>query len=342
MNKKYVSLILALTVMGGSALITPTLAIANQQGGGDRQGENKTINSGQTPVVVGTVSAINDNTITVAEKQDKNTSAIFTVDAAKAKITKNGVTIAVSNIAVGDNIAVQGTITGTNIVATIIRDGKDGKGDQGEMDSGKMMPVAVGKVSAINGNTLTIISKQGLNKTASDVTTTFTVDVTNAKLLRGNTVITLSDIAVGDNIAVQGTITGTNIVATIIRDGKIGNGNEGDNNQALLQIQGNGQPIVAGTISAINGSTITITNNSNVTYTINATDAKIIQGKNVISLSAVKTGDSVIVQGVVNGTSVTASTIIDQAKPVSTTVGQNKRTGFFGSIGQFFKHLFGF
>lgn len=223
-----------------------------------------------------------------------------------------------------------------NVTTTI----HDDKVNQGEKDFEKMMPAVIGKVSAVNGNILTVISKQGFNKTEATSTITFTVDATNAKLLRGNTIITLSNIAVGDNVIVQGTVTGTSVVATIIRDGKVGNGNENDNNQALLQIQGNGQPVVAGIISAINGSSLMITtnNSSSITYTIDAANAKIIQGKNTILLSGVKIGDSVIVQGTVNGTSVIASTIID----TNLITGQKVRLGFFGSIGQFFRRLFGF
>jgi hypothetical protein len=216
------------------------------------------------------------------------------------------------------------------------------------MDFEKMMPNLVGKVSAVNGNILTVISKQGFIKTTPEAATTFTVDATNAKILRGNKAIKVSDITVGDNIIVQGTITGTNVVAAIIRDGKVGEGkvsggkvgvgNSNDNNQALFQIEGNGQPIVAGTISTITGSTITITNSGNVTYTIDATNAKIIQGKNNILLTGVKIGDLVIVQGTVNGTSVIASTIIDQTGSQSV----NANFGFFSSVGQFFKRLFGF
>jgi len=220
---------------------------------------------------------------------------------------------------------------------------RERENDDFRQDTNKIMPVVVGKVSIINGKILTVISqkKSYKNTAVASATTTFTVDSTNAKLLRGNTVIALTDIAVGDNVIVQGTVTGNNVVATVIKDGKVGNGNENDNNQALLQIQGNGQPVIAGTISAISGSTLTVTNSS-VTYTVNAASAKIVQGKSVISLSGVKTGDSVMVQGAVNGTVVTASTIIDQAKSANATAKPASNKGFFGFIGQFFARLFGF
>lgn len=318
-TKKYISLIITLAVVGILSLTAPVLADNQQDNNGQRDQE-------QEPAIVGTVSAINGDTITVAGKQDSeetNATATFTVNTTNAVITKNGVTITVSGIAIGDTIVVKGTVTGTNVVATTIRAGQS-KND--ETDSNRMRPNVVGKVSAINENILTVISKQ----------TTFTVDATNAKLLRGNTTITLSNIAIGDTIVAQGTITGNNIVATIIRDGKVGNGNNDDNN-ALLQIQGDGQPIVAGTISVIDGSTLTIAN-SNVTYTVNAANATIVQGKNKILLSGLKVGDSVIIQGTVNGTSITASTIIDQANSTR----EVKRLGFFSSIGQWFRRLFRF
>ena len=62
---------------------------------------------------------------------------------------------------------------------------------------------------------------------------------------------------------------------------------------------------------------MTVTNKSNVTYTVDATNAKIVQGQNTIAVSNVAVGDSVVVQGTVNGNSITASSVIDQkARPL--------------------------
>jgi len=326
-TRKYASLAIVLALAGGFFLVAPVFAETNGQ------------SNSQKPAIVGTVSAISGNTITVTVKQEINdttTTVVYTVNATGAIITKDGATITISNIALGDRIAVQGTVTGTNVTATTVRD----SGFKGETESDEMRPDVVGKVSVISGNILTVVSNKKQNTTTA---TTYTVDVTNAKILRGETTITVADIAVGDNIVVQGTVTGTNVIATTVRDGKVGNGNKGDNNQALLQIQGNGQPVVAGKITVISGSTITIvTTSGSITYTVNASSAKIIQGKNTISLSDLKTGDLVIVQGAVNGTSITASTILDQASQ-SNKPGEGKpQRGFFGSIWQFFRGLFGF
>ena len=111
-------------------------------------------------------------------------------------------------------------------------------------------------------------------------------------------------------------------------------------------IQGNGEPVVAGTVASVSGMKLTVSTKSNVTYTVDATSAKVVQGQNTISLSNVATGDSVIIQGTVNGTNITASSVIDQKAPSSTgtagSAGAPQSHGFFGSIGQFFSHLFGF
>ena len=217
-----------------------------------------------------------------------------------------------------------------------------------------MRPGIFGTVSSVSGNTITVSGKQGLGLAlgATNTTlTTFTVDATNAKITKNNTAGTIASIVVGDTVSVQGTVNGTNVVATMIRDGVrngLGKGLDkaGTNNGSaqLPAITGNGQPVVLGTIATINGSTLTITNKSNVTYTIDATNAKIVQGPNTITVSGVKVGDTVIVQGTVNGTNITASNIIDQTKPASTTTPATAGAhgGFFAGIGSFFARLFGF
>jgi len=91
--------------------------------------------------------------------------------------------------------------------------------------NGMMKPAVVGQVTAISGNTITITSKQGFNRqnntttTPTLTTTTFSIDATNAKIEKAGTTGTIASIVVGDTIMVQGTTTGTNVVATNIRDG---------------------------------------------------------------------------------------------------------------------------
>ena len=81
-----------------------------------------------------------------------------------------------------------------------------------------------------------------------------------------------------------------------------------------------------------------------VAAAVETSGAKFLQGSTTIAFSNLKTGDNVIVQGTVNGTSVTASTIIDQGQPAAagTTGTAVKHSGFLGGIFGGFLHMFGF
>lgn len=249
--------------------------------------------------------------------------------------------------------------TGTGTLPPVYYNkGNDGRG------LGMMRRSVLGTVSVISGNTITVTGKQFSNNNNGNPTQTpitYTVDTTNSVVIKNKVIAKVSDIVVGDTVAIQGTITGTNIVATTIRDGvmmgvkgtennKAGE-DKGKGNRPMMAsstpiIQGNGQPIIGGTISVINGTTLTVTNKSNVTYTVDTTNAKIAQGNVLVSLSNLKVGDSVLVQGTVNGTSIVASSVIDQTKLGNTSNESNaigaQHKGFFGSIGQFFARMFGF
>lgn len=250
-------------------------------------------------------------------------------------------------------------------------------GMHGGMRGGMQFGI-VGTVSAINGETLTVTSVPHMRPmpegqatttsvTPSQTPTVYTVDATNAKIYKGSVTSTVSiaSIATGDTVFVQGPVTGTNVAATVIRDGVPvpmggprggmpgrGFGGHGASStpSGTLPIQGNGEPVIGGNVTAINGTTLTVTNASNVTYTIDAANTTVVRNGTTTALSSVAVGDSVIVQGTVNGTSVTASSIIDhQANASSASQGKGLGGGitagiggFFGSIGGFFQHLFGF
>lgn len=345
MNKnKYISLAIALAAVASLAIAIPVFAQTPPAGGrGGRFGGGMG-NRGGMPAVVGTVSAINGDSITVSGKQGFNSTAAattYTVDATNATVTKNNTAGTISSIAVGDTIAVQGTVSGTNVTATNIRDGvmMGGNGQRGGMGIG-------GTVSAINGTSLTVTGKGRPAAGSTTATTvTYTVDASSATVTKNGAASSVPDIAVGDTIMVQGTVSGTSVTAKTIRDGVVPQG------QGQPAIQGNGQPVVAGSVTAISGNVITITNKSNVTYTIDATNAKFsVNGVTNPTILNVTTGDNLMIQGTVNGTSVTASSVIDQK--ASANANQNNSAGkpkaqsgiggFFGGIGNFFKHLFGF
>ena len=128
----------------------------------------------------------------------------------------------------------------------------------------------MGTVASVSGNTITVTGKNG---------TTYTVDASNAKFLKGSSstnttatapsTVTIANIAVGDTVAIRGTVTGTSVVATTVMDGLTGHsfgGRQGG--------PGRGQG-VTGTVSAVNGNTITVTKSDGTTYTIDATNAKV-------------------------------------------------------------------
>ena len=265
----------------------------------------------------------------------------------------------------------------TNAVVSVhggVEDGTNGGMQYGGMQGGGGI---MGTVSAINGNTLTVTSVSRPARpmperaTSTPVTsvssTAYTVDATNAKIYKGSptSTVSVSVIAVGDTLIVQGTVSGTNIAATVIRDGVVptmgrpGMGGKGLGHSTsstptgTTSIQGNGEPVIGGSVTAISGTTLTVTNASNVTYTINAASTTIVKNGTSTAIANIAVGDNVIVQGVVNGNAVTASSIIDQgAKRVnsSSTNGSSTKPqgggfgfgGIFSAIGGFFQHLFGF
>lgn len=218
--------------------------------------------------------------------------------------------------------------------------------DHAWQNAGVMAHMSVfGTVSAVTGNTITVINKRLM---PGNATTTYIVDATNARITKAGTTSTISVISVGDIVVVQGTINGTNVTATVVIDGmpiKVKDLDKKDDKKDEASttpvIVGNGQPIIAGTISAISSSTVTVTNKSNVTYTVDATNAKIVQGKNLVTISALKVGDAVVVQGAVNGNSVSAYSIIEGKTPKNEE-GSQGLGHIFGGIGNFFKRLFGF
>ena len=211
-----------------------------------------------------------------------------------------------------------------------------------------------GTVLSVSGSTITVSGRQGFASTSATVS--YTVDASSAKVMKAGAASSVSAIAVGDTVSVQGAVTGTNIVAKAIRDGvqtpmmggrKPGteNGNNGQGqNGGMPAITGNGQPIVAGNVTSVSGNTVIISNSSNVQYTIDATSAKITKpGVASSTIANVSVGDSVVVQGLVNGNSVTASNILDGGTkaPQGTNPAPENR-GFFGGIRSFFGKMFGF
>lgn len=169
---------------------------------------------GVKPTAGGEVTAISGNIITI---KDQRTGTVYTVDASSATLQKFATgtdqtqppattAITIADIKVGDHVQVQGTISGTNIVATKITDGQMGKrfGQHRQMGT-------TGTVSAVSGNTITLTGKDGV---------TYTVEAGNASVKKVST-INVSNIAVGDTLMVAGDKSGTTITAKNIMSGEI-------------------------------------------------------------------------------------------------------------------------
>ncbi len=212
-------------------------------------------------------------------------------------------------------------------------------------------PVVFGTVTAVNGATLTVTETARPGISTTTAAKVYAVNADNAKIYKGGATSTVSvaSIAVGDTVMVEGTVSGTTVTATAIHDGvgrPIFARDASSTERGTPPIQGNGQPVVAGAVTAVNGTTITITNASNVTYTIDAASTTIVKDGTSTTIGSVASGDSLVVQGAVNGTSVTASSIIDQGTKASAASAPHGNGfsfgGVFGAIGGFFRHVFGF
>ena len=214
--------------------------------------------------------------------------------------------------------------TTTGSINTHFSAGVHAHGPRGPQHGPKNM--VFGKVSAINGNTLTVT---GQNQTS------YTIDVTSAKLSKGfmknAATITLADIKVGDMVSATGTITSTSVVATSLND--MGTPPVGGHRPTGMgTTKRTHAPMVMGTISAVSGNTLTLAARNNTTYDVDATNAKITKGfgKNATTepVAALTTGDHIAATGSLNGTTVTATSIMDLGTKLPTFGG--KGLGFHG------------
>ena len=154
-----------------------------------------------------------------------------------------------------------------------------------------------GEITAINGTTITV-SDMRRNET-------YVVDASGATFMKDGESVSIASFAVGDKIHVKGAIDGTNVAAEVIHGGMdFGPGEHGGFGR-----HGKG-PGVMGEVTAVNGTTVTVTGKNGTSYTVDASAAtvqKIATG----SLSDIVVGDRIGVRGDVSGTSVTATSIMD-------------------------------
>jgi hypothetical protein len=185
------------------------------------------------------------------------------------------------------------TVTsGTHTKSTIHRPGTfKGKG-------------VVGTVNSVSGTLITITNKAGV---------VYTIDSSNATITKDGVTSTLASIAIGNTIFAQGTVTGTHVVAISINDGKMRG--KGFTSGALAY-----KPMVSGTVSSVRGNIISVTGKDSVLYTVDGTNAKVMKssiGSKPVTLtvSNILVGDTVRVQGILTGTNIVATNILDGVIP---------------------------
>lgn len=124
-----------------------------------------------------------------------------------------------------------------------------------------------------------------------------------------------------------------------------------------------GKPAIVGKVTAVSGTTLTVdalrrsaTSTATTTFMVDASKAVVRKGNATTTVSTISTGDTVLVQGTLNGTSITASLIIDGVRSSQDSSrgddmrnekspfneGRGLKVGFFGGLKNFFSKLFGF
>jgi hypothetical protein len=171
-------------------------------------------------------------------------------------------------------------------------------------------PAVAGTITAISGTTIMVSSAE---RDTAATATTYTVDISGAKVLKASSGSAPSEsatasLAVGDTVMIRGTVSGTSVVATEVMDGM--GGGPGMHGRG----PGMGRGGTVGTVTAVNGSTITLSGKDGTTYTVDASSAK-ISTMATITAADIKVGDTLGVQGTVSGTAVTAHDIMDGLPP---------------------------
>ena len=191
----------------GTALMLPFAVGAQTTTGGTNlptPGIHRTVNRGfhkkiANNTVAGAVASISGTTLTITDKK----GTTYTVDASAAKLIVgiNDPSIIITSIQTGDKVFVTGTVPGANIAAKTVRD---------QSFVGRI--IFNGKVTAVNGNTITINFRK----------TPYAIDASSTAITSGMgknaKTITPADVKIGDMITAVGTLSGTTVSASSIRD----------------------------------------------------------------------------------------------------------------------------
>ena len=286
-----------------SAVALPVVTMAHAGGQGILLGFGNKIHKimPANNMVVGTVTTISGTTLTVTDAKN----VVYTVDASAAKIDSgmNGSGLSLADVLQGDKVVIIGPVTGVTEKASAINDrSMNGRN------------IFSGTVTYVSGSILTIDTMAGKTKTS------YTVNAASAVLTKGMgkgtpATIAIADIKVGDRIFAIGTLNGTNVSATSVRDlGQIA----ARKNKQPMNKHSN---MFTGTVTAVNVSSISAAGYNKSVYTVDVGTAKLTKGLGkdaaTIALSDIKVGDRISAVGAVSGTTVAATSVRDlgQAKP---------------------------
>ena len=165
------------------------------------------------PGVAGTITAINDGSITVKTRDGKTEQVNLS---RQTKFRKERQDAALTDFKVGDEIFVRGQPAGADAWTAEVVAARPAGGGQFEqrMREGMGKQFIAGEVTAINGTQLTIARPDGVTQTISpDENTSFR---------KQNESVTLADIKVGDHVFGRGAVKNDVFVPAVLNVGQPG------------------------------------------------------------------------------------------------------------------------
>lgn len=174
-------------------------------------------------------------------------------------------------------------------------------------------PVVTGTITKVSASGFSVTSRQG---------GTVSVTVTSATRFVGLSTTSLSSLKKGQVVAVFGSLSGTsNVSATIVASGA-GRGARFGSRRGVF-----------GSISSIGTNEFMVTSLTGATETVKvSTSTSFRDSAGVLKgISALKTGESVLVRGTVSGSVVTAANVI--VVPAGVTPGFGGGAGFGAGVG---------
>ncbi len=267
-----------------SVSITNVTAGENVTVSGVWDSTNNTIAASKVTIIVkngttsGTFGSANGPSFTLTGK-----SSAYTVDASSAKwIRRYGAAMGMGDAQSGDNLAVTGTINGTNITAKTIRD------ESLQAYNGTF----VGTITAVSDSSFTLQSK---------ARGTQTINIASTTVFRvGSQTGSFTSLAQGQTATVSGVWdrTESNVTA----------------NRITIKVSSS---VITGTLQSVSGTSLTVVTASSTTYTIDASKANFYyKNGRKGTISILQTNDQVKVWGtmVTGSTNITATRVQDMSQ----------------------------